>query len=123
MKNEEILQQANTLLMGHADHDFVSRADALAAATDLHNLMIGGSHQQSIINLIFAEVDRAQNKHPNWPEDMVYAAAIVAEENGELTRAAVQYQMEGGTLEAIKMEAIQTAATCIRLLLSLADKA
>lgn len=34
------------------------------------------------------EVDRATSKHPNWPDDAVHAAAILAEETGELVRSA-----------------------------------
>jgi hypothetical protein len=62
------------------------------------------------------EVERARAKHPIWPTDILHAAAIVAEESGELMRAAVQHRGEGGTLEACDKEAIQTAATCIRFL-------
>lgn len=65
------------------------------------------------------ELERAENKHPNWPKDQVYAAAIVAEENGELGRACVQYVMENGALQPIRDEAIETAAMGIRLVLNL----
>ena len=68
---------------------------------------------------ILNEVERAEIKHPDWPTDQVYAATIVAEESGELTRAALQYEAENGSIEEIRKEAIQTAATCIRLLRSL----
>jgi NTP pyrophosphatase (non-canonical NTP hydrolase) len=76
-------------------------------------------NEKLLLDGIIAEVDRATNKHPNWPKDKVYAATIVAEENGELTRACLQYESEGGNIEEIKTEAIHTAATCIRLLLNL----
>lgn len=77
--------------------------------------------QSEIINLIQTEIERAEIKHPNWPDDMVYAASIVAEESGELIRSAVQHEMESefGCIEDVKKEAIQTAATCIRLLKNL----
>lgn len=78
------------------------------------------THNQ-IINLIIEELIRAELKHPDWPTDVVYKAAIVSEESGELMRAAVQYEMEGGDIEDVRTEAIQTAATCIRLLLNLPD--
>lgn len=71
---------------------------------------------QSIIEQIQAEVNRAKSKHPNWPEDNIHAAAIVCEESGELIRAALQHKYEGGTIDEMRKEAIQTAATCIRLL-------
>lgn len=73
--------------------------------------------QPKCIDLILAEVQRAQQKHPTWPSgDTLHAAAIVSEESGELMRAAVQHRGEGGSLEACDLEAIQTAATCIRFL-------
>ena len=65
---------------------------------------------------VVKEVVDARLKHPSWPGDVVYAAAIVQEESGELMRAAVQNAMEGGTIDACDKEAIQTAATCIRFL-------
>jgi hypothetical protein len=75
--------------------------------------------EESIMAEIITEVARAENKHPNWPTDLVYAATIVAEENGELTRAALQYEAESGQLSAVRTGAIQTAATCIRLIKNL----
>jgi len=68
---------------------------------------------------ITEEVIRAKKKHPHWPDDIVHQAAIVNEESGELIRAAIQYQYEGADKEEIRKEAIQTAATCIRLLKNL----
>lgn len=60
-----------------------------------------------------------KKKHPNWPTDLVYAATIVAEENGELTRACLQYESENGIIDNVMLESIHTAATCIRLLKNL----
>lgn len=70
----------------------------------------------SIARDIVKEIARAKEKHPVWPVDNIHRAAIVAEESGELTRAAVQYYYEGGTLEAMREEAIQVAATAIRFI-------
>ena len=72
--------------------------------------------EYAIVAPILAEVARAEKKHPVWPTDKVYAATIVQEESGELTRACLQYQLEGGLIYEISKEAIHTAATCIRLL-------
>lgn len=74
---------------------------------------------QSIIEQIQAEVNRAKTKHPNWPEDNIHAAAIVCEESGELIRAALQHKYDGGSIDEMRKEAIQTAATCILFLESL----
>jgi len=117
---KEILQRAIDLLIAHSEEDFVSKKDAKDASIDLHNLMVSiDSDLNNIIQSVLLEIDRAQIKHPNWPEDLVYAASIVGEENGELTRAAVQYEMEGGKLEEVRTEAIHTCATAIRLLLNI----
>ncbi|UOE48012.1 hypothetical protein MTO98_26735 [Mucilaginibacter sp. SMC90] len=72
-----------------------------------------------VVNEVIIEVNRAERKHPEWPEDKIHAAAIVGEESGELVRAALQHKYEGGGVEEIRREAIQTAATCIRLLKNL----
>lgn len=71
----------------------------------------------TILILIHQELERAESKHPNWPTDPVYMDQIVNEEKGEVTRAVVQYCIEGtGSKQAIKDELIQTAAMCVRML-------
>lgn len=73
---------------------------------------------EAAVELIRQEVERAKTKHPDWPTDPVYQAAIVAEESGELVRAALQHKREGADDYPIFREAIQTAATCVRLLMN-----
>lgn len=63
------------------------------------------------------EFCRAVSKFPGWHDDPVVAAAVVAEESGELIRAALQYRNEDGKIAAMKKEAIQTAAMAIRFLM------
>ncbi len=65
---------------------------------------------------IHEELQKAKRKHGAWPSDIIHACAIVNEESGELIRASLQYVYEGGTKDELRKEAIQTAATCIRLL-------
>jgi NTP pyrophosphatase (non-canonical NTP hydrolase) len=77
------------------------------------------ANEQKIINEIVEEVKRAETKHPHWPDNPIEAAAITCEESGELIRAALQLKYEGGDKESVRKEAIQTAATCIRLLKNL----
>lgn len=74
--------------------------------------------RRAILSAIEDEVDRAERLHPKWPVDPIHAAAIVAEESGELQRAAVQsvYEPAKGKRGDIETEAIHTAATCVRLL-------
>lgn len=66
--------------------------------------------------LIATELEKAKRKFPKWPTNAVHAAAVVCEESGELIRAALQHQDEGGPLDACDKEAIQTAAMCVRFL-------
>lgn len=75
------------------------------------------------------EMKGAEEKHPYWPTeeanydgqaypkgDFLHAAAIVAEESGELIKAAVQFAHEGGQYYAMHTECIQTGAMCLRFL-------
>jgi len=72
--------------------------------------------KRKTLKLINKEVVRAQKVNGALPSDFVYQAAIVAEEAGELVKAALKLRYEGGTVEQIRKEALHTAATCVRLL-------
>lgn len=72
--------------------------------------------ENEAIQKIQQELVKAESKHPSWPTDILHQVAIVNEESGEATRAALQYQYEGGKLEEVQIELIQTAAMCIRML-------
>ena len=70
------------------------------------------------IKLILDELDRAEKKFPNWPVDPVHAAAIVAEESGELVKATMDWVYKGGEYEGeVEQEAVQTAAMALRFLM------
>jgi len=69
---------------------------------------------EEVVKLILCELRRAREKHPKWPQDFVHASAVVAEECGELTRAALKTHYEGERPVEMINEAIQTAAMCIR---------
>lgn len=71
---------------------------------------------KDLILEILGELDSAKTKHPGFPTDVVYQVAVMAEESGEVVRAAVQYAMEGGELSEVRSELIQTAAMCIRVI-------
>jgi hypothetical protein len=66
---------------------------------------------------IGAELDRARQLHPEWPDDQIHAAALVSRESGELIRAAVNVRYGRGTKAEMRKEAIHTAATAIRFLI------
>lgn len=68
------------------------------------------------VRAIAVEVLRARRIHPKWPEDVVYQAAILGEEAGEVTKAALDHQFKNQPLRNVLDEAIQTGAMCVRLL-------
>ena len=65
------------------------------------------------------ELHAAIEKYPNWPDDVIHGAAIVSEESGELIRAALNHIYHADDIEEVRKEAIQTAASAIRLLQNL----
>jgi len=74
---------------------------------------------------VFAEVEEeilsAERKFPTFPTDVIHASAIVNEEAGELSAAALQVTYEGNTWEHVRLEAVQTAAMAVRFLLMFKD--
>lgn len=75
------------------------------------------------VALILMELNAAPEKHPKWPtkthEDkigFVISSAIVAEESGELVRAALQFAFEKGQYYQMHREAAQVGAMAIRFL-------
>ncbi len=71
---------------------------------------------EKVIASVFAEVERAEIIHPAWPRDLVKAAALCAEECGELVRACNDYDESRGSKMPMVTEAIHAAATAIRFL-------
>jgi hypothetical protein len=66
-------------------------------------------------------VEKAIHKFPTWPTRIIDAGNVVTEEAGDLAKACLQvtYEKHKETLEGVRMEAIQTAAMCIRFLASM----
>ncbi|MFL5808068.1 MAG: hypothetical protein ACJ749_01025 [Flavisolibacter sp.] len=73
---------------------------------------------KAILAEFAAEMQSAKVKHPDWPVDVIHQAAIVAEESGELVRAALQSTYENADKDHITREAIQTGAMCLRVLVN-----
>lgn len=65
------------------------------------------------------EFNRACEKHPKWcgNDDIIHGAAVVAEESGELVRAALMASYEDGSITEMNKEAVQTGAMALRFLL------
>lgn len=69
---------------------------------------------------IQAELARARKKFPNWPTDPIHAAAVIAEEAGEVIKAVLEavYEPHKGSRAKIRGEVLQTMAVCVRFLAS-----
>lgn len=117
---KQVMQQAITLLMSHADEDFVSKKDALDAGVSLHNVMVKTEDWHWVEHML-NEVERSENKHPEWPDDKIYSLAMVGEEFGEAMREAVKIQMNESdkSLPNLKKELIHVMGTCFRALKNL----
>lgn len=74
---------------------------------------------KSAIDSIFDELEKAEKKHPCWPEDIIHAIAIMVEEAGESMQAALDCVYDDGSIEHLKLELAQTGAMCIRALMHL----
>lgn len=75
------------------------------------------------MKMVMAEVERATKKFPEWPSDPLHAAAVIAEELGELTQRINECIYEPHKVNAtrgnVQEEAIQVGAMAIRFIMSL----
>jgi hypothetical protein len=78
-----------------------------------------GTDDESIIGAIFGELQKAEEKFPGWPDDVVHGAGILVEEAGETMQAALDLYYGRGTWAQLWKEAAQTGAMAMRLLLYL----
>ena len=72
--------------------------------------------EREATQLIYDELKKAKTKWPQWVDDPVHAAGILAEESGELMQAALDFCYSGGDIERMKTEAAQVGAVAIRIL-------
>ena len=70
------------------------------------------------MNLIYKEYEAAVEKHPDWPIDPIHAAAILAEEAGELVQACLDYVYRDSDGKAAIEEATQCGAMALRFLIN-----
>lgn len=86
--------------------------------------------KRALVNILF-ELKKAEEKHPKYPISrdenpeglrLIYAIAIVSEEAGELTRAALRYYEGEGPYYDMATEAIQTASSALRFLKNFHEK-
>lgn len=77
--------------------------------------------REDAIRTIERELDAALEQWPAWPADPVHAAAVIAEETGELVQACLDFTYALPSLygESIRKEAAQVGAMAIRMLMHL----
>lgn len=68
---------------------------------------------------IQAELERAESKWDWEKYSLIKMAAVLAEESGEVIRATLQHEDQGGSIEEIRLELIQTGAMVLRMLKNL----
>lgn len=75
---------------------------------------------QVAIDDIVEELQRAEHKHPVWPDRLLLQTCIVSGEAGEAMQAAlhVSEKREGASVEHVREEIIQTGAMCLRWLIN-----
>lgn len=74
-----------------------------------------------IDQLIIVELDRAMRQHPEWPTDIIHAAAVIMEEAGELMKACLDLVYFGGSERSIRNEVVSVAAMAERFMLHFPD--
>ena len=77
---------------------------------------------KDIFGEVFAEIERAEKKFPNFPDDIVHGIAIMAEEAGEAVKASLDAFYGRGTIRQLEKEVIQTIAMGVRFLLKQEEK-
>ena len=71
---------------------------------------------------VFDEIQKAEIKHPIFPDNLVYKASLLSEESGEASREANFIVMENKeSKEAFKKEVTQVACICFRILESMEE--
>jgi NTP pyrophosphatase (non-canonical NTP hydrolase) len=89
--------------------------------TDMQEITI------KLVDEVLQELNRAEEKHPNWNYDYVYMTAILAEEVGEAIKEAVDIHItftgkRKNKIAKLRKELIQSAAMCFRSLISIEEK-
>ncbi|MCX6817720.1 MAG: hypothetical protein NTU57_02590 [Candidatus Aenigmarchaeota archaeon] len=90
-------------------HNFVKRGFS-------GRITIEKAEHQDVRDAVEAELENAKKKFPYWPVCAVQAAAVPCEEAGELLQASLEFTFENGNKEAMRKEALHTAAMAIRFL-------
>ena len=80
-----------------------------------------GGETEEYMESILVELLQARVRHPDWPSDPVHASAIIGEESGELTQAALDFYYRGEGTARMMEECIQVGAMALRFLMHLGE--
>lgn len=84
------------------------------------DILLAEKRKRMAVEIILASLLEAEEKHPRWPRDVVHASAILNEEAGELTQAALDFfYKRSPDKERMKKEAAQVGAMAVRFLVEL----
>lgn len=72
--------------------------------------------KKRIVEMVHSELNRAELLHPIYPDDIFEAVAIITEEVGELSKAALDHKHKGEDFQHIIDEGVQVAAMGLRFL-------
>lgn len=73
------------------------------------------------MELIIGELSYAEKKHPEWPNDIFRAVAIINGKAGESIQAALDYHYDGGSMDDLVKELAKTGAMCIRAMINIGN--
>ena len=72
-------------------------------------------------DLIYHEIELAEDKFPGWPQDIMHGVGILVEEVGELVKACLDFYYGRGPRKQVKKEALQSGAMIYRFMVHLEE--
>ena len=75
--------------------------------------------KEKAINLVFTELEKAEEKYPDFYSDPIHACAVMCEEAGEALQASLDLTYLDGTYDDMIKEVAQTGAMAIRILMNI----
>lgn len=111
-QQDKIIARASMLTANNAPIE----EDILSIWQDLLRTIVIGVRRTKVEEEINSEFVRAMSIHPKWKHNLMWRIGVITEEVGELAKAGVQYEDEGGSFVKIREEAIHVAAVTLRFL-------
>jgi hypothetical protein len=88
----------------------------------MHTLIKKKKVEVIALEKILTELQKAEEKFPGFPKDIIHCSAILAEECGEVSKAAIDYYYGGPSKhEELRVEIAQAGALALRFLIRMLD--